>query len=405
MVVWIVLVYSAISMRRMITPSGIVVVLITAKLLIDENIIDQLGFLSRKAWKNIIYVVLSLMIGVTLYSNVERARFFIKEKQRLLGRYPIAVANYMKENHVSGRIFNDHGAGGYLIYSLSPQNQVYIDGRTTILYPLEHMQKYNEISSTRDPDILREELDKYKIDHVLWRHTQARHDLVQEMGGFGLDFLDARFVLYSRGKSNFPSFGFLMSRPECWRPDMISELIKERNNMDDILPDHSGLFPFADLVIGYANAEDGKTFFDQSIDGEKWFDEMRRFAGYRFLETGYYDLAVNLLGGVEIRKPLDYLASAWAKIQAGDDETASLIMEEFYNLDWPHLKPEDNFILYKLYRLIETRRTLTEHELANVNALKSSLVDRTQTIMENEQKLDDIWFCSAYKSLPIPERR
>ncbi|MFC1701365.1 hypothetical protein ACFL1J_01260 [Pseudomonadota bacterium] len=405
LVVWIVLVYSAISMRRMVTPSGIVVVLITAQLLVDDNLFRQLGVFNRKVWKNITVLGLLLLISATLFSNVERARYFMKEKQRLLGRYPIAVANYMKEKQISGRIFNDHGAGGYLIYKLSPQNLVYIDGRTTILYPLEHMQKYREVTSTTDPDVLREELDKYKVDQILWKHTQMRHDLVQEMGDFGLDFLDARFVLYTRGKSNFPTFGFLMARPECWRPDMISELIIERNTMDEILPAHSGLFPFADLVIGYSNAEDGKSFFDESIDGDEWFDEMRRFAGYRFLETENYDLAVNLFGGVEIRKPLDFLASAWAKIQVGDDETASQILEEFANLDWPRLRSEDNFILYKLYQLIESRRTLTEPEQVHVDVLKFTLVDSAQANLAPEHKLDEGWFCKAYKNKPIPGRR
>jgi hypothetical protein len=40
---------------------------------------------------------------------------------------------------------------------------------------------------------------------------------------------------------------------------------------------------------------------------------------------------VNLLGGVELLKPKDYLASALAMVQAEDLELASQIIEDFSN--------------------------------------------------------------------------
>ena len=65
---------------------------------------------------------------------------------------------------------------------------------------------------------------------------------------------------------------------------------------------------------------------------------MRRFAGFRFLETGYYDLVGPLLGGVEIRRPKDYLASAFAMIKAENLELASQVIEEFSNIQWPGIR-------------------------------------------------------------------
>lgn len=44
-------------------------------------------------------------------------------------------------------------------------------------------------------------------------------------------------------------------------------------------------FQHANLVVDYSNADDGKAFFDISMEGKEWFDEIRRFAGYRFLKT------------------------------------------------------------------------------------------------------------------------
>lgn len=392
-VVWIVLVYSAVTMRRMVTPSGIVVIMLAAQLLVASNFPHRLSMAGGKLWGRTAWLVLLVSIGAALYSNVERAQYFMKENRGILGRYPIAIADYMKEQRMSGRILNNYGTGGYLIYRLSTQNQVYIDGRTQILYPLEHMQRNEEINNYKNPEELRTELDTYSIDQILWKHNQSRHDLVQEVGGFGLDFLSTRYVLYTREAPNFPLLGRLMARPECWRPDMQDELNAERHKMDEILPEHSALYPFADLVVGYSNADDGKAFFDANIDGDQWFDEMRRFAGFRFLETGHYDLTVNLLGGVEVQKPKDHLGSALAKLKMGDDEIAAQIIEEFSNLQWPRLQTEDIFIHYKLYQMLETQRELTPIEQERVEALKLQLVALEYPDFDSDQLLDVKSFC------------
>ena len=394
LVIWAVLVYSAVMMRRMVTPSGIVVVMLTTHLIIESNISHRIHSANSKFWSRFVWLTLLVAISATLYSNVERARHFMREDRAILGRYPVALADYMSRQQVPGRIFNDYGVGGYLIYRLAPHNQVYIDGRTQILYPLEHMQKYEEVRRTKDPGVLRAELDKYSIDKIIWGYRQTRHDLVQDIGGFGLDFLGARYALYTRGTSNFPLLGELLSHPECWRRDMTDELSLEQFKMHAILPEYSSLFPFADLVVGYSKADDGKAFFDATIDGDKWFDEMRRFAGYRFLETGEYDLAVNLLGGVEIRKPKDYLASALAKIKSGDLELASQIIEEYTTIEWPLLNSDEIYFHYKLYQLLESEKKLTLSEQSNAEELKVKLAVLGRPDPDAEPVLDVSAFCT-----------
>jgi len=395
LVVWVALVYNAILTQRMVTPSGVVVVLLTAYLLMQDknlNLSIRQGesFMGKTIWR-----VLVSLLCVTLYSNVAIANHYIKEKQTFVGRYPVAIADYMVERGISGRIFNGYGIGGYLIYKLAPNNQVYIDGRTQILYPVEHMHRYMEVAKTEDPEVLRAELDKYSIDHIIWTYSQVRHDLVEDTGEFDLDFLDARFVLYSRRDSNFSLLGKLLSQPECWRPDMLDELNAERQKMDVILPEYSALFPFADLVVGYSAAEDGKAYIDANINSETWFDEMRRFAGYRFLETGEYELAVNLIGGVEIRKPKDYLASAMAMLKAGDVVLATRILDEFSITQWPSVKPQESFIRYKLYQSLSTYRQLTTEEQKIQEDLQENLIKLGYTGLDTETEIDVQSFCAS----------
>jgi hypothetical protein len=120
---------------------------------------------------------------------------------------------------------------------------------------------------------------------------------------------------------------------------------------------------------------------------------MRRFAGFRFLETGEYDLVVSLLGGVEIRKPKDYLASALAMIKAGNHEIASQIIEEYSNVKWPRVQPEDIFIYYKLYKLLEMQRSLTAVEQKRVEVLKVQLVNLGYSGLDSAHELDVKSFC------------
>ena len=388
LVVWAVLTFSAVTMHRMLTPSGIVVVMMAAYLLVNSHMSQRLKLAGNSLWSKLIGFTLLISIGVTLYSNVERARYFMRENQALISPYPIAMADYISEQRITGRIFNHYGIGGYLIYRLTPQNQFYIDGRTEILYPLEHMNRYEEVRSTRFPEVLRAELNKYSIDHIIWVYTQTKHDLVQEMGGFGLDFLDARYALYTRGMSNFPLLGELLSRPECWNPGILDKLNTERQKMDEILPVNSKLIPFADLVIGYSNADNGKAFFDASIEEVEWFDEMRRFAGFRLLEAGYNDFVPTLLGGVRARKPRDYLASAFAMLKTQRYELAAKIIEEFSNVQWPRLQSEDIFIHYQLYQLLEHHKALTTVEQKHVELLKVQLSELGYSDFESEPAPD-----------------
>lgn len=396
LVIWAVFTFSAVNMQRMVVPAGIVVVLITAYLLTISNIFHRSMSAGSKFWSGLIGLVTLGSISVTLYSNVERARFDMELNRGLVGRYPVAMADYMLERGMSGRILNDYGMGGYLIHRLTPQNQFYIDGRTQILYPLEHMKRYGEVFGAKHPEVLRTELDKYSINLIIRKHSQLSHDLIQEMGGFGMDFLDARYVLYTRGASNFPLLGKLMSYPECWKPDMRDELNAERRKMDEILPRYSGLFKVADLIVGYTNADDGKAFFDASIDGEEWLDEMRRFAGFRFLETGQYVLVANLLGGLEIKKPKDYLASALAMMMNNDYDLASQIIEEYSNIQWSRIQSESLYIHYKLYQILERQRKLTLIEQKRAEKLRSHLKNSGYPELDSDQVPAVESFCTNF---------
>ena len=55
------------------------------------------------------------------------------ENRTVVENHPSTLVDYMLENNLQGRIFNDFEIGGYLIYRMHPNSQVYIDGRSGIL--------------------------------------------------------------------------------------------------------------------------------------------------------------------------------------------------------------------------------------------------------------------------------
>ncbi|SNB47212.1 hypothetical protein [Geobacter sp. DSM 9736] len=66
------------------------------------------------------------------------ARFFPRAYASLASpvntyRFPVAASDFLKKEKPSGRIFNYFNWGGYLIWSLYPEHQVFIDGRSLSL--------------------------------------------------------------------------------------------------------------------------------------------------------------------------------------------------------------------------------------------------------------------------------
>jgi hypothetical protein len=107
---------------------------------------------------------------------------------------------------------------------------------------------------------------------------------------------------------------------------------------------------------------------------------------------------VNLLGGVELLEPKDYLASALAMVQVGDLELASHIIEDYSNIEWLKPKPAEIYIHYKLYQLLEFKRPLTSVEQKNIEALKMKLVNLGYSNLDHEHILDVGSFCTPSES-------
>jgi hypothetical protein len=74
---------------------------------------------------------------------------------------PVRSAEFIKANDLQGHMFNEYAFGGYLLWSLWPGRQVYIDGREDVYI---------------EPGILKEYLDVF-TDRERWENLVARRDI------------------------------------------------------------------------------------------------------------------------------------------------------------------------------------------------------------------------------------
>lgn len=137
--------------------------------------------------------ILSNSIGIMIATTLGFAVFVAAFKTGLyspfqpwfgLGTYPgtDGAARFIKEKRVQGPIFNNYDVGGYLIYYLYPDYQVFVDNRPET-YPVDFFAD-EYILPQEDPEAWDALTEKYEINVIVF----YRHDLTN----WGQAFLIAR---------------------------------------------------------------------------------------------------------------------------------------------------------------------------------------------------------------------
>jgi len=126
----------------------------------------------RSVWMIGLAVVLLFCVGYDRYHTIVP----VSTNEALFStiyKYPYNAVQYIKENKLPGKMFNEYNWGGYLIWRL-PEKKVFIDGRMAI-WQTENQNIFEEYLvlsgaianiSTKDEDIAAI-LDKYEINLAL----------------------------------------------------------------------------------------------------------------------------------------------------------------------------------------------------------------------------------------------
>jgi hypothetical protein len=358
-VVVAVLSFYAASMARLVAPAGIVILCLFAHAFSSMDLQSAVSRGSRRQQGLLAGAALVVFL-VPLLNDVATARAFIRQNMTMTGYFPSQMVEYMKDSGKQGRIFNEYELGGYLIYQLALDSKVYIDGRTEILYPLEHYQRH--LSAMRSPEKLHEEIEKFDIRFAVLRNTPDKAWLMAQEGSMQLDYADVRYFLYSKDGAEFPLAGLLWGMPYCWKADWTGALADERLKAIINMPPASPLTPFLDFVSAYSQAEDKSAFLLATRQTEIWLDSARRFAGYRALSIGLFDLSRAYFNSVVKKEPKDYLAEALATFKMGDPLAAENLLDRALRIRWGKLEFIDIVILEALLREMQEARALDNFE-------------------------------------------
>lgn len=382
---------NAVTTVRLIAPAGIVMLSIFAY---SASQIDYRKWMSSGSkFQAILFPVTTLIIfAIPLLHNVLTARSFIAQNPETVGYYPYGLVEYMKDTGRSGRILNEYDMGGFLIYHLAPDSQVYIDGRTNILYPLEHYKKFREVFASAE--VLKEEIEKYDIQYAVVRNTSDKTLPVELTGLMFLDYADVRYFLYSRKNANTPLAGKLWTRPYCWSENDQESLQEERLTAAVYFTPATQMHQFLQLLTDYGDSKE-RTAFLAAIDSiVYWPDASKRFVGYQILKINDYDLATLYFSSVMNKEPKDYLALALAQLRIGDATAAEDTLAKALSITWGQLEFVDLVIMHALLTEIKGQQAWTQLNDSYVEQLAKE-IEGFQIDIRSSRPIADI-FCYGF---------
>ncbi len=132
-----------------------------------------------KFWpQSILHWVLALC-AIAVFSAMP-LRFSIQKKElskHRVDRYPAAAAAYIRAANLEGPIYNSLNWGGYLIYAITPDYRVYIDGRTQ-LYSAAFWDAHNTVRQGKPG--WEEGLDSSGARIVIWDREEPLAALLRQ---------------------------------------------------------------------------------------------------------------------------------------------------------------------------------------------------------------------------------
>jgi len=358
----------AVTMHRMTAPGGVVIVCLFALVLTRYNLKAITS--SESVRGKLVSGALLVVFLTALATNILTARDLISRNREMPGYFPDQMVEYMKENNLHGRILNALNVGGYLIYHLGDNSRVFIDGRVGPLYPPEHMERWK--TAITSPDQLRSEIEKLDIDYLVMGNRRLFVDVVRDAGLMKLDYSDLRYSLYARENANLSISGSLWSMPWCWSGYAGEALMTEKDKALGLLPEYSPVAQYISLASEF-HLQENPVEFLESIREENyssWYDDNLRFAGYRALEYGLNELAIEWFFSVRDKQFKDYMAGAMANLLAGRLDVAESILANASEIHWTLSDRNEVEILSRLLTHLQSEKEIELIDQAYVDQVR-----------------------------------
>jgi hypothetical protein len=142
-----------------------------------KKVLDRTGVSNTdlKGYFSLLLALLSLIIVIKIGTSNGVLGFDLREK-----RYPSGAVEFIKENRISGNMFNPYNWGGYLIWHLYPDYRVFVDGRTLNETAFFHYAQILKTGNGKNYDIplWKRLLDAYNVNFILISAVSSNGNII-----------------------------------------------------------------------------------------------------------------------------------------------------------------------------------------------------------------------------------
>lgn len=259
------------------------------------------GKLASLKFKVFLHLVLILAFILITYKFVQQP-FGLDSKNN---RYPKQATEFILQEKLPGKMFNEYLDGGYLSFWLYPEYQVSIDGRTPNLYTNDFFWRYDQLASKN----IREKIfSDYEINFIVWPRKSEFNQVMWSDKNWQQIYFDNLSVIYlKKTEENKPwldkfKYQFFASfydekslKQVCSEenikktPELKNNLIKELEQAIDLNPNIS--IYYQDLALVYQvcqfqeqDLEKIKTSLEQALELKPDDSQINYQLGFAYLQ-------------------------------------------------------------------------------------------------------------------------
>jgi hypothetical protein len=182
--------YLAVHHSRMVFVFGILAAPVVCRLLADS----WRSYDPHKDFPKLNAVIMAVAVVLIWWKFPDQQNL----QEQVDQRYPTSAIEFLRDDGVDGRLLNEYGWGGYLIWT-SPERKVFIDGRTDIFDWTGVLRDYMRWYTVQEaPNKL---LDTYEIDYCLLYTNSPISKVMALLPGWSQVYSDDVAVVFQRDDS------------------------------------------------------------------------------------------------------------------------------------------------------------------------------------------------------------
>lgn len=177
----------AVSHVRMLFVFGILAAPILSRQLAKSW--DDYDAAKDRVGLNAAFVALALAVVYLGFPSSQNLQEQVAEQS------PVKAVEFIRANHLSGPMLNDHGFGGYLIWA-APEHPVFLDGRTDVFEWTGVLREFGDWATLRvDPNLL---LNKYGVNFCLLNVDSPMVRVLPLLPAWKIIYSDRNSVIIAR---------------------------------------------------------------------------------------------------------------------------------------------------------------------------------------------------------------